>query len=188
MARERQDSETEQQFIVERILNKKVDARGKVKYFLKWQGFPDSENTWEPAENLDCPELIAEFEIQYAARPPRTRGRPSLASITMAASSESPSRASPSTPTKRTAKTSSVQPSKRRRKATSEVPSSGPQKLNIAGMKLLDIVGYGRRNGEIYFGIKFAELEDPVTLLGTDCYRLYPREVFEYYQRVVQFS
>ena len=31
---------------------------GKKEYFVKWEGYPDSENTWEPSYNLDCAELM----------------------------------------------------------------------------------------------------------------------------------
>jgi len=51
----------EEEFIVKKILKMRTTKKGKVQYLLKWKGFPDSENTWEPAENLECPELIAAF-------------------------------------------------------------------------------------------------------------------------------
>lgn len=45
-------------FIVETILDKKSVKSGRsrvTKYLIKWQGYPDSDNTWEPAQNLKPP-------------------------------------------------------------------------------------------------------------------------------------
>lgn len=55
-------------YIVERILDTRNNAQGVKEYFLKWVGYDDTYNTWEPEENLSCPDLIADFKAERAKK------------------------------------------------------------------------------------------------------------------------
>ena len=57
-----QTSEVEDEYSVENIIDKRFDADGNVNYLIKWKGYEDKDNTWEPIENLYCDDLIVEFE------------------------------------------------------------------------------------------------------------------------------
>jgi len=52
----------EQVYQVEDILKKRV-RKGTVQYLLKWKGYGDEDNSWEPIENVGA-ELILQFEKQ----------------------------------------------------------------------------------------------------------------------------
>ncbi len=55
-------SSSEDEYGVEKILDKKIIA-GIPYYLIKWEGYPLSESTWEPLENLThSQEILKEFE------------------------------------------------------------------------------------------------------------------------------
>lgn len=58
---------SEEEYIVEKILNKRI-VDGRTQYLLKWNGYSNAENSWEPVENLACSDLIADFEGRLKKR------------------------------------------------------------------------------------------------------------------------
>ena len=50
------ESDTEKQYEIERIKAIKFENQ-KYYFFIKWKGYPESENSWEPQENLNSSAL-----------------------------------------------------------------------------------------------------------------------------------
>ena len=48
-------------YVVEEIQDKKI-VNDKTLYFVKWEGYPQNSNTWEPEENIMDDSLIRAFE------------------------------------------------------------------------------------------------------------------------------
>ena len=58
---------TEETFVVEKVLDSRLRGHRK-EYLLKWKGYLYSQSTWEPEENLDCPDLISRYEEKKKKR------------------------------------------------------------------------------------------------------------------------
>lgn len=67
-------------YVVERVLDRR-EWQGKLQYLLKWKGYPDSENTWEPEENLRCPDLIGKFLKKQRQKAKSERQQPAASNM-----------------------------------------------------------------------------------------------------------
>lgn len=55
------EEETEAEYEVERIIDVHFKRNGVREYLVRWKGFGAKDDTWEPADNLSCPDLIEKF-------------------------------------------------------------------------------------------------------------------------------
>lgn len=42
-----------------------MSIANKIKYLIKWKGYPSANNSWEPIRNLDCPRIIEQYEAKH---------------------------------------------------------------------------------------------------------------------------
>ena len=52
-AQSKLSSSGEELYSVEKILDKRIRKGGRAEYLIKWLNYPESENTWEPENNLN---------------------------------------------------------------------------------------------------------------------------------------
>jgi hypothetical protein len=55
------------EFVVDKIVGKRVNENNELLYYVKWAGYLSSENTWEPVSHLtNAAKSIARFEIHFS--------------------------------------------------------------------------------------------------------------------------
>ncbi|XP_015789936.1 chromobox protein homolog 1 [Tetranychus urticae] len=147
----KQQEEEEEEYIVEKILDKRT-RNGKVEYFLKWKGYSEGDNTWEPVENLDCPDLISEFEEERKKKKNEKKGDDKKRKSTV------------------------VEGDKKKKKADDE-----PRGFE-RGLEPQKIIGATDASGELMFLIKWKDSEDadlvPASIANHKC----PQIVIKFYE------
>jgi hypothetical protein len=71
--------EGEEQYEVEAIRAHRHHRR-KLQYLIKWKGYPESDNTWEPVDNVQAPLLIRKYHETHPLKDKRPAKRARVAS------------------------------------------------------------------------------------------------------------
>src|SRR5713226_1935746 len=55
-----------EEYEVEHLINHRCHGKPQtLQYFVKWKGYPESNNTWEPAQNIHAPDLLKKYHQCY---------------------------------------------------------------------------------------------------------------------------
>ena len=64
---ELEDTELEDgEFVIDALVDRRVDADGAVSYLVRWYGYAPSEDTWEPSQQLPA-DLVAAYDASVDA-------------------------------------------------------------------------------------------------------------------------
>ncbi|KAI8043344.1 hypothetical protein M5D96_004673 [Drosophila gunungcola] len=182
-----QGSDGEEEFAVEKIIDRRV-RQGKVEYYLKWKGYAETENTWEPESNLDCQDLIQQYELsrkdeEKAAASKKDRPNSS------AKTKETPGRVSTSSAT--TSKRKSEEPTapaSNKSKRTTEVDQESTDSLSSGstgfdrGLEAEKILGASDNNGRLTFLIQFKGVDQAEMVPSSVANLKIPQMVIHFYE------
>ncbi|KAK7129237.1 hypothetical protein R3I94_017449 [Phoxinus phoxinus] len=172
-------SSDEEEYIVEKVLDRRV-VKGRVEYFLKWKGFTDKHNTWEPEKNLDCPELISEFMKTYkkgsSASPPSSK--PSSTGSSLARPKDS-SGSSSSTSKRKNSEEENGSGSKPKKKKEDEIlVARGFER----GLEPEKIIGATDSCGDLMFLMKWKDSDEADLVLAKEANHKCPQIVIAFYE------
>jgi len=167
----------EEEFTVERIIEKRI-VKGKIEYFLKWQGFGEEDNTWEPEENLGCPELIAEFERVLEEKEKKKREQKA------AATKKRPGPASTKVTDEKKENKREDAPSSAKKPKTKETSSTKSSEVNgfDRGLNPEKIIGATDSSGELMFLMKWKDTDEADLVPSRQANVKCPQVVIAFYE------
>lgn len=173
-----------EEFSVELVLDRRI-KNGKVEYLLKWRGYSHDDNTWEPEDNLDCPELISAYE----------EARKKDEEAAAASAETTPTEVAPEVPaTAPAAEPEPEVPSVRKRGRRSEKKKEKKideieKPRGLARGLLPETILAGQLfHGTLYFLVQWHGCLEFDVVLGHDLGEAFPDFVIAYYEKCAPFS
>ncbi|KAM3966962.1 chromobox protein homolog 3 [Aphomia sociella] len=166
-----------EEFSVENVLDRRI-KNGKVEYLLKWKGYSNEDNTWEPEDNLDCPELISAYEDarmkrEKEAAAPVVPIVPEVAPVEVQTENQS------------TRKRGRGRNEKKSNKKIEEIEK--PRGLD-RGLAPERIFAAQLHHEVLYFLVKWQDCLELDVVPGKDLSQAYPDFVIRYYESCAPFS
>jgi len=152
------DDDEVEEFTVERVCNSRM-RHGKKEYLLKWKGYAESANTWEPEENLDCPDLISEYEDRMTAKRKEKEEKKK----------------------KKEPEKDEGQPKKKRKVADVKEDDSKPRGFD-RGLKPEKIIGATDSSGELMFLMKWTDCDEADLVPARQANVRCPQVVISFYE------
>ncbi|CAF3143840.1 unnamed protein product [Rotaria sp. Silwood2] len=186
-----EEARADAQYVVEKVLAKRRNRKGKWEYLLKWAGFGDEDNTWELQHDIH-PDLIAEFErhqVELDASNPvySTLGEdPPVKSHTPSSTrTESP-------PAKKKRKTSSSIPSTPSTVKTKTTNETSRKVFGVEkGWRVRAVIGAAKqKDSSVLYAVDYAQ-GSPVLreYVPSDIAHNYiPRELIEFFQKKIVWN
>lgn len=174
----------EEEFIVEKILDKRTEPDGSVRYLLKWKGYGDEDNTWEPPENMDCEDLLEEFEKKLS-KPKKRRKRiiePDDDGDSRRQSNESESSIGSNTIAHQRKPKKSHSSESRKSSTVSNNCSSNVKVSDFDRYVPSEILGVTKVGGSLKFLMKWEGIERATFVLAKEANIVCPQLVIDYYE------
>ena len=192
---------------VEKIISHRRKASGSgFEYYLKWKGYPDSENSWEPEENV-TDDLIIPYRLAVQAKSKRKSTAKETPKETK---SKQPQTGSPSRTPGRSSTTQEGEGrtstrGRRVRRVSPETTNIGQVKDTagaadeeltrnekqikrlFTGLQLERIDGICDLKGKYHFKLVWKDDEKVDLVPMTVCNKLWPQAVIAYYENHLTF-
>ncbi|GBP53501.1 Chromobox protein homolog 3 [Eumeta japonica] len=179
-----QQGSKHEEFSVEKVLDRRI-KNGKVEYLLKWRGYSNEDNTWEPEDNLDCPELIGAYE---EARRRREKEEAEAAAASVAAVAATPAVPIEIPPQTDTDDSHATRKRTRRSEKKKRIEEIEKPRGLLRGLLPEKILAGQLHHGTLFFLVKWQGCLDFDVVPGHDLGQTYPDFLIRYYESCAPFS